>query len=148
MKIKIEKLERTTREGQYGPYVTMSIRAGGKYYSSFEKDWNRHWQAGMEVDAEVEQKGKYLNLVKPSDAPPTVALPTTGERPKSGSNAEVMAVLWQIVDALVELKQIVQSGGVRHVDSTSRPSASLPAPPVEDEAGAPFDANGRTVFFY
>lgn len=55
--------------GQNGrPYKKIAIKAreyGERWLSGFVSSWNENWREGQTVDAEVEQRGDYLNLKRP-----------------------------------------------------------------------------------
>lgn len=76
MKTKIVKIARyttkkdgsplTTSEGK--PYTSVRIQVpeyGDKWVSGFGNQANASWEAGSEVEIEVEQKGEYLNFTMP-----------------------------------------------------------------------------------
>lgn len=55
-----------TKDGR--PYTRLAIQAkeyGAKWLSGFSAPWNDTWVEGQIVEIEVEQKGEYLNIVKP-----------------------------------------------------------------------------------
>lgn len=76
MKLKIEKLYRSSKDKQGNPLKTSDGRAyervaikcfgygEGKWISGFSADWNKGWREGDEVEVEVEQRGEYLNFKK------------------------------------------------------------------------------------
>lgn len=52
------------------PYTIFNIRSHGEFYSAFKNQWNSHWKAGMEIEAEIQEEvganGKiYKNIVPP-----------------------------------------------------------------------------------
>ena len=63
------------------PYTIFNIRSQGQFYSAFKNQWNSHWKAGMEIEAEIQEEvganGKiYKNIVPPprsNDSPRSVA---------------------------------------------------------------------------
>lgn len=76
MKINITKVVRkdTDKEGNKlvtkdgRPYTRIMIQCqeyGQKWITGFASPWNASWADGQTVEAEVVQKGEYLNLEKP-----------------------------------------------------------------------------------
>lgn len=65
MKLTITKIFRKEKETKYGPKVSVGIKTaeyGDKYLNGWEDDHNKHWQEGMEVNAEIKTNGDFLNF--------------------------------------------------------------------------------------
>lgn len=81
MKLTLTKVYRSDKDkegkplvGKFGPYTKLAVKAnefGEKWLSGFSKPWNEKWNEGDVVEAEVEEKGEYLNL---KEADPLKAL--------------------------------------------------------------------------
>ena len=76
MKIKISKLYKSNKDKQGNPlktkdgrpYTRIAIQTpayGSKWISGFMGSWNFDWQAGDEVDIDIEESGQYLNFKRP-----------------------------------------------------------------------------------
>ena len=56
----------TTQDGR--PYTRIAIQTkeyGSKWVSGFLGNWCSDWKVGMEVEADVYEKGEYLNFKRP-----------------------------------------------------------------------------------
>lgn len=77
MKLTLTQVNRTPRVSKKTgkPFVSVGIKAneyGDKWLSGFASIENADWEAGDVVDANVEQKGEYLNFTVPKrDSAPT-----------------------------------------------------------------------------
>lgn len=105
MRIKIDFIKAVEKTGEYGPYINYQIKSGSDWYYSIKKEWNQHWKAGDEIEAEVENKGKW-KVLKPASSSSNTSSTSTSQ-----VSYETSLDLQKVVQLLTEIRDLLQHKG-------------------------------------